>query len=295
MKSIILKIQLTQLADFPAPMRILAFLLLLVMCWIPLAAPIALLSRDPNQTTIWVMLLLFVEFVVLMRWWGRQVRNDPQILQTYGLVFNQQAFRELLYGFSWGIVSLLLMFLLQGGLGWLSWQGPSTSIGRVAVEGLLVAIGVGLAEELVFRGWILDELQRDYSLQVGLWANSLIFATLHFVKPLPEIVRTFPQFPGLVLLGLALVWMKRSTRYQRRTAVRLTTHSGRLGLPIGLHAGFVWGYYLLKVGGLVRLTGRAPEWVTGIDGNPLAGLVGLLFLTGLAGYWHRRSKRGWVG
>ncbi|MEO1404782.1 MAG: CPBP family intramembrane glutamate endopeptidase, partial [Cyanobacteria bacterium J06635_1] len=55
-----------------------------------------------------------------------------------------------------------------------------------------------------------------------------------------------------------------------------------LGLPIGLHAGLVWGYYLANVGDLTQLTGRVPAWVTGIDGNPLAGLVGLTMLSRLA-------------
>jgi uncharacterized protein len=273
-------------------MRILAFLLLLGLCWLPLAVPMVLFIRDPNQITIGVMSLLFVEFVILIRWWGRQVHHDPQIFQIYGLILNRQFLRELGSGWGWGVVSLGLMFLVQSLLGWLTWQPPSSAIWGVALEGLLVAMVWGFAEELVFRGWILDELQRDYRLQISLWANSLIFAALHFLKPFPEIVRTFPQFPGLVLLGLILVWMKRSTRYQRRTAARLTTHPGRLGLPIGLHAGFVGGYYLLKVGGLVQLTNRAPEWVTGIDGNPLAGLVGLLFLAGLAFYWRQQANRG---
>jgi uncharacterized protein len=93
---------------------------------------------------------------------------------------------------------------------------------------------------------------------------------------------------------LILVWMKRTTRSQRRTAVRLTTHTGRLWLPIGFHAGLVWSYYLLKVGELVQLTNRVPEWVTGIDGNPLAGVMGLLFLTGLAVYWRQRSAKNWI-
>jgi hypothetical protein len=30
----------------------------------------------------------------------------------------------------------------------------------------------------------------------------------------------------------------------------------------------------------IDYTGRAPEWLTGIGGNPLAGLMGLLFLGG---------------
>ena len=96
------------------------------------------------------------------------------------------------------------------------------------------------------------------------------FASTHFIKPWPEIVRTFPQFLGLVILGMALVWARRSPG-------RFGTSSS-LGYPIGLHAGLIWGYYIVNVGGLSEPTGRAPEWITGIDSNPLAGLLGLILL-----------------
>ncbi|WP_442921417.1 hypothetical protein [Microcoleus sp. PH2017_28_MFU_U_A] len=56
----------------------------------------------------------------------------------------------------------------------------------------------------------------------------------------------------------------------------------RLGLSIGIHAGLVWGYYIINVGELVRYSGSVPDWVTGINGNPLAGAIGLLFLSVLA-------------
>jgi threonine/homoserine efflux transporter RhtA len=78
-----------------------------------------------------------------------------------------------------------------------------------------------------------------------------------------------PQFAGLVLLGLALVWAKQSRH-------------GRLGLAIGLHAGLVWGNYIINAGQLVQYSGQVPAWVTGIDKNPLAGMMGLLFLSGIA-------------
>jgi membrane protease YdiL (CAAX protease family) len=284
-----LKIQLTKLAEYPAPLRILLFLLLLSGLWLPLALPIALLSRDSNQTTIWVMLLLVVEFVWLMRWWGRQIYHEQQIFQVYGLTLSQQNWREGLKGFNIGLISLMLMFVLQGLCGWLTWATPTPALLPIALEGLLVALAVGIAEELVFRGWILNELQREYSPVIALWLTSCFYAALHFIKPLPEVLRTLPQFPGLVLIGLICVWMKQSTRSLRRTSVSLTTQPGRLGLPIGFHAGIVWGYYLLKVGQLVQLTNRAPEWVTGIDGNPLSGVVGLLFLIGLALYWRKQA------
>ncbi|WP_363319189.1 MULTISPECIES: hypothetical protein [unclassified Microcoleus] len=56
----------------------------------------------------------------------------------------------------------------------------------------------------------------------------------------------------------------------------------RLGLSIGFHAGIVWGYYTINVGKLIRYSGSVPDWVTGVNGNPLAGAIGLLFLSVLA-------------
>jgi hypothetical protein len=139
---------------------------------------------------------------------------------------------------------------------------------------LVSALGIGFAEELVFRGWLLDELQRDYSARASLWADAAIFAALHFLKPLSEAIRTLPAFPGLLLLGLTQVWAKRSS-------------GGLLGLPIGIHAGLVWGYYILNVGKLVKYSEQVSPWITGVDGNPIAGVMGLLFLSLLA-FWMRK-------
>jgi hypothetical protein len=161
-------------------------------------------------------------------------------------------------------------------LGWLRWQQPAIFLPQLILEGLVVALGYGLAEELLFRGWLLDELQRDYRPGVALWTNALIFAMLHFIKPLAEIVRILPQFPALVLLGLTLVWAKRCG-------------NGRLGLPIGLHAGLICGYYIINVGQLVKYSGRVSEWIVGVDRNPLAGMMGLLFLGAIALGMRKRS------
>jgi len=91
-------------------------------------------------------------------------------------------------------------------------------------------------------------------------------------------LRTWPQFPGLLLLGLILIWGKRRCQ-------------NRLGLSIGLHAGLVWGYYIINIGELVRYSGSVPDWVTGINGNPLAGAIGLLFLSVLAVGMRQMSQR----
>jgi len=278
------KLKLHDLARFSAPVRLVLFLLGVLLLWLPIAAPIALLVADANTATIATMTLLFVEFLVLIRYWGKRVHGDTRIFQTYGWVRSPQAGQELLTGLVIGLTCLGLMFGVQGQLGWVEWQPVAfISLFRVMLAGLLTGIATGLAEELVFRGWILDELERDYSARMSLWVSSFIFAGLHFIKPIAEIIRTFPQFPGLLLLGLSLVWAKRSTR-------DLRSPHGRLGLSIGLHAGLVWGYYMIQVGGLATYSPNVPEWLTGIDKNPLAGAVGLIFLTVLAGLMQWRSK-----
>lgn len=255
---------------FPAPARLGIFILSLLLLWLPFAVPIYILvSNNPNLVTILTMGLLFILFLFLLRLWNKKVYNNSHWLKRYGLNWTRQNGIDLLNGLSTGLLFTLGLFTLEGILGWVVFQKPSEVLLRVIIEGLVSALAIGLAEELVFRGWLLDELQQDYSPRIALWTNALIFALLHFIKPLEEILRTFPTFPALILLGLTLVLAKRK-------------HSHRLGICIGLHGGLVWGYYILNVGNLIEYTQQVPSFVTGIDGNPIAGIMGLFFLGILA-------------
>ncbi len=257
------------LNNSPAPIRLGIFILSLLLLWLPIAAPIYWLVHDQNLVNLLTLPLLYAQFILLVRLWGKYVYHQPFLLRSYGLTRSQRNGKELLIGLGTGITTVLCLFLVEGWLGWLLWQRPNIFLPRLIIEGLIVSLAYGLAEELLFRGWLLDELQRDYRRRVALWADALVFATLHFIKPLPEIIRILPQFPALVLLGLTLVWAKR-------------IGGDRLGLPIGLHAGLIWGYYIINVGQLVQYSGRVPSWITGVDRNPLAGVVGLLFLSAIA-------------
>ncbi len=259
---------LIKIASYPFFFRIPIFLVILLSIWLPFAAPIYLLVKDSNLATILTMALLFTEFLFLVRLWGKQVYGENQVLKSYGLINSRQNGFEFLVGLAIGLLLTFSLFMVQGLLGFVSWQN-SDNLPRIIAEGLLSALGVGFAEELVFRGWLLDELQRDYKDRVSLWANSLLFALSHFIKPVAAMLRSWPQFPGLLLLGLILVGGKR-------------LRQNRLGLAIGFHAGIVWGYYMINVGKLVRYSGAVPDWVTGVNGNPLAGAIGLLFLGTLA-------------
>lgn len=256
------------MSNAAAPMRIGVFLTLLLLIWLPLTLPIGWFVKDANLVSILTLILLYVVFLLLLPQWGRRVHRQPHLIWWYGLELSRRSGRELAIGLAIGAVSLFGLFALQAILGWLVWQAPAIGLVKIALEGLLMALAVGFAEELLFRGWLLDELRRDYRPPVAMLTSAIVYAAVHGFRP---------QFGALVILGCALVWAKQIgyeiTGFGRRN---------RLALPIGLHAGLVWGYYLINVGQLIQYTDRVPAWVTGLDRNPLAGAIGVLFLFALA-------------
>ncbi|WP_287274489.1 MULTISPECIES: CPBP family intramembrane glutamic endopeptidase [unclassified Okeania] len=335
-----------KIAKFSVPIRIGIFILTLFLGWIPLAAPIYFFGRDANLASILAIALLYIEFIILVQFWGKKVYQQPHLLRHYGLEISRVNFQNFFQGLGIGLVSLFGFFILEALLGWVIWQSPSAKLPQFILEGLLVSVGIGFAEELLFRGWLLDELERDYKPKVALWVSSIVYALLHFIKPVEEILRIWFQFPGLVLLGLIFVWAKRGsveegrrkkeegrrhpplppferkkeegippcpplkgrrkkwmvtqnpTNYQHRVDSgvlnpkekdKLTYYQQQLlGLPIGIHAGFVWGYYIINVGGLVKYSSVVGEWIVGINGNPLAGVMGWFFLGAIALFIQRK-------
>ena len=250
-------------------MRLIIFIGALSILWLPFAIPIYwLLQGNSNLASILTMTLLFVELLFWWRFWGRLVHDETEVYARYGLVRSSRNVREFLQGLAVGFWLCLSLFIVKILFGWIEVNVPSVNLLRIVVEGLLSAIAIALAEELLFRGWLLDELQRDYGRKVCIWLTAIAYAGAHFLKPMEEIVRTAVTFPALVLLGIALVLAK----YK---------YGDRLGISIGIHAGLVWGYYMVNVGQLIEYRDRVPVWVTGIDGNPIAGVMGLLFLSGL--------------
>jgi membrane protease YdiL (CAAX protease family) len=264
------KLNWIRFGDYPAPGRLAIFVAMLLGVWVPIAVPIYWLVQDSNWVSILSMAVLYGEFILLGRFWGSRVYGQPQILKHYGLEFSRKNGQDLLGGLGFGLLSLWGLLVVEGLLGWLGWQLPDPDgLPKIILEGLAIALGVGFAEELLFRGWLLDELKRDYRPPVAIAANATIFALLHFIKPIEAMIRNLPAFPGLLLLGLTLIAAKRLGQ-------------GRLGLPIGFHGGLVCGYYIINTGQLVQYSGAVPQWITGMDQNPIAGISGLCLLSAIA-------------
>lgn len=259
--------KLKKIASYPAYLRIIIFLLFLIINWLPFAISFYFVfQEDQNLMTISTMGTLFLEFLTLTYLWGKLVYQNSNLFTQYGLIFTRKNALELINYLTLGLGLICVLFTLENILDFINFQQPNLPLSRLILEGLLSGLGVAFAEELVFRGWLLNELEKDYSLNRSLITNSFFFALLHFLKPISEIIRTFPAFPGLFLLAINLIFVKRNNQ-------------NRLGGSIGFHGGLVWGYYIFNVGEIVQYNDNISPWITGVDKNPLAGLIGLTILT----------------
>ena len=273
--------------------RIFSFLFLLAIAVAPIVLPLYWLSAvvdDPNLSNILeivALALIYIGFLLGLPIWGRRIHGWRKPFNRCGLSLRLQTVRDLMLSAVIGVLGVFALFGLQTLFGWAEPTAPSPRFNQFVVEGLVMALAVAFAEEMLFRGWLLSELEENYGSKASLWMCAVFFAAMHFIKPWSEIVRTFPQFLGLAILGLALVWARRSPTGRPVASVTHSTKLGnrtrpRLGYPIGLHAGLIYGYYLVNAGGLSEYTGKVPVWVTGIDRNPLAGLLGLALLSAIA-------------
>jgi membrane protease YdiL (CAAX protease family) len=159
-----------------------------------------------------------------------------------------------------GGVSALL--LLSGQARWSGSLSPAAWLNALAL-----LLGVGFAEELLFRGWLWGELELESGPRRALLLQALIFALLHPWYQTPGLAAV-GLLGGLILLGLALALQRRAD-------------AGLLWGAVGLHGGLVGGWFALQTG-LLQLAPDTPAWLAGLNAgggsNPLASLPGWLGL-----------------
>jgi membrane protease YdiL (CAAX protease family) len=247
--------------------------------WVPFAAPLAgILQWHPFQPlTLQQKLPLLMSLYCLapaVLWGFARIQGIP--FANYGFTGQLEQLRSLSLGLGLGILGLLCWLGGQYSLGWLRWSGlqktptlpelerPATEWYTIVLSLLLLGLGVSFVEELIFRGFSLNELRRVCPDWPAAAIASIIFALLHLVWEGRTIV---PQLPGLWLMGMVL------------SLARWVDHN-QLGLAWGIHAGWIWGIASLETTQVIAYSDRAPQWLTGFDGKPLAGLLGLLLLLG---------------
>ena len=250
--------------------------LLYALGWLA-AILLTVLGLPYNAVSLTGTVLSFVLFVLAMPRWAAKRWSATRAWTALGICnggLNDR--RSSAVGFlqglliATGLLTIITTLALIGG--WGQWLGNLDI--RSLLNALLLCFGVGLAEELIFRGWLWTELNLIIGSDRGAIAQAGIFSLVHTRFNI-GLLSMSGLLIGLFLLGIVLAKQRQADQ-------------GSLWGCIGLHGGLVAGWFLLEKG-ILQLAVDAPAWLVGPGGkhpNPLGGTIAICTLA----FLYRRQK-----
>ena len=233
-----------------------------------LATPILLFGVNKDSLSLIGTFFTFLIFVLsLPKWfevrWG--LKNTWKLLGINKIDIKRNLVFDFLRGFSLStiLISLILVLIFTTQSGY--WIGKISS--EITINAILLIFGIGFTEELVFRGWLLEEFKNQFGLKKAIMSQALIFSLVHIGLDLP-FWEMLSILTGLFLLGILLA------------LIRLKDNKSLWGC-IGLHGGLV-GLWFITNNGLLEISKNAPKWLVGpgtINTNPLGGIFGISLIT----------------
>ena len=235
---------------------------LYILGWI-LATPLLLIGLDKVNLSLTGTIFTFILFVFsLPKWfqirWG--IRNTWELLGINKIDRNRNFIFYFLKGFLLSIILVSLIIIPIIGTQWGNFTGKISL--EILINAIFLIIGVGFAEELIFRGWLFEELKNQFGLKKSIIAQAFIFSIVHIGFDLPFWQMT-SILSGLFLLGILL------------SLIRLKDKNSLWGC-IGLHGGLV-GFWFITNNGLLDISKDYPKWIFG-PGNPLGGILGIFIM-----------------
>jgi uncharacterized protein len=235
-------------------------------------------NADRLASSLFLSEVILFPAILISTWVARRFL-DRRSFRSLGLKIDRRALFDILLGFIIPALLMGLIFLVELATGWLTING---GIGNgMEIKDLVLGIGgslilyllVGIGEEILSRGYHLQNLAEGLNLPAALLLSSGVFAFLHVGNPHATLISTL----GILAAGffLAYGWVR----------------TGSLWLPIGLHIG--WNFFQGTIFGfpvsgtqsfhLIDHQVTGPVWVTGGEFGPEAGLIVLPAM--LLGTW----------
>tara|TARA_B100000073_G_scaffold46952_1_gene34695 strand:- start:433 stop:1302 length:870 start_codon:yes stop_codon:yes gene_type:complete len=229
-----------------------------------LATPILLFGVNKDSLSLIGTFFTFLIFVLsLPKWfeirWG--LKNTWKLLGINKIDIKRNLVFDFLRGFSLStiLISLILVLIITTQSGY--WIGKISS--AIIINAILLIFGIGFTEELIFRGWLLEEFKKQFGLKKAIISQALIFSLVHIGLDLP-FWEMLSILTGLFLLGILL------------SLIKLNDNNSLWGC-IGLHGGLV-GLWFISNNGLLSISKDSPKWLVGpgiINTNPLGGIFGI--------------------
>ena len=232
-----------------------------------------------NNLSIIGTIITFILFLSVLPSWGsiRWKTNNPWA--SIGLDFENifTALQKFFSGFILSVFLIGLLFLFCFIFGWVD-KFENIKFTEL-LNAILLIVGVVFAEEIVFRGWLMEEMVLLFGVRRGMILQSIIFSLAHY-RPDIGLLALIPFFTGLFLFGLVL------------TLIRIIDRGSLWGC-IGLHGGLVGIWYLFD-SGMVVFSIDTPYLFLGPSKNmvnPIGSVFGIIVLSVILCFQRRLFAR----
>ena len=227
-----------------------------------------LFNRDisSNNLSIIGTIITFIMFLSLLPSWGFIRWKTNNLWVSFGLDFKNKftALKIFLSGFIFSVFLILILILFCFIFGWID-RVDNIKFTEL-FNAILLIVGIVFAEEIVFRGWLMEEMVLLFGMRRGMVLQSAIFSLAHYRSDI-GLLALIPFFTGLFLFGLVLT-------------LRRTIDRGSLLGCIGLHGGLVSIWYLFD-SGMVIFSIDTPYFLLGPSRNmvnPIGSVIGITVL-----------------
>ena len=223
---------------------------LYVLGWI-LAKPLFFIGIGKENISLIGTIFTFSLFVIsIPKWfeirWG--FNNPWKIVGINKIDEKENRFFYFLKCFLGSIILLTLILIPIINNQWGNWSGNLSS--QTLLNSLLLIIGIGFAEELIFRGWLLEELKNQYGFKKALIFQALVFSFVHIGFDMPFWQMISILF-GLFLLGIVL------------SMIRIKDQNSLWGCA-GLHGGLVGIWFLINNGLIAKYVRARNKFIAAV-------------------------------
>jgi membrane protease YdiL (CAAX protease family) len=242
------------------------------VCVVLLTATITCLALPWVDLSWWKIFRRSASIASALSLWFCITRLERRSIRSYGFAAGQAG--GWWFGLLLGVSALAVMLGvgLATGLCRIAVTPDHVKLWRTLLGFAPAAVLVGVLEELVFRGYLLQHLL-PWSRPAAVVATSALYSVVH-LKSREWTFHTGMELGGLFLLGAVLSFSYLRTR--------------QLYLAAGLHAALAYGARVNKL--LIEFPDLSLSWLSGTS-RLVNGLVGWLVLLGLSGivWWRTRG------
>ncbi len=239
------------------------------------------LEMDAGKSSIQELLIVFFNLIgVFVALWVFTVKADNENFIILGFQ-SKYFFKEFGSGFGVGILAIVAGYFLLIELNEIRFEGVLFKPGEILIMTALFLF-VSLAEETVFRGYILRNLLISFNKYVALIISAILFTVIHLLNPHINLMGAFSLFCAGLLYGIGYLYTK------------------KLWLPIAMH--FSWNLFQALMGfnvsghdvySLIEFSLSDSHWINGgsfgFEGSIISIAVQVLIILGIVLVYKKRK------